>query len=275
MNGWSKIEKTNSIELIQEAWLQGYFAESHYDWNGCTWNRNFTELRSRDLALMCLGDVRSKKVLDVGCGDGTYAFVLSKLGAVVSGQDLGREQIEKANNRRYGPSNELKGKFVRGDARKLLFESNSFDCVLSADFFEHIDLACKREVLKEIYRVLVPGGRLVIKTPNLTYLRLVIAIKRAALILRGKLPDIHIAHTKNNPDNEHHGLTNFGEMKRELEDCFFHTPIFHHQILTRNNLNPKLSALILKLKLKAFSEHLIISTHKSIFVGVSDMLGRD
>ena len=272
MHGWNKVQKTEDINTIPEPWLQGYFTDSLYDWNGVTWNRNFTELRTRDIAIMCLGDIKYKKILDVGCGDGTYAYVLSKLGAVVSGQDLGEKQIEHANSRKYGVSNELKGEFICGNAKKLMFESNTFDCVFSADFFEHIDKNTKQEVLREIYRVLVPGGILVIKTPNLDYLKFVINLKRLLNIFKGKSPNIYIAHTNNNPDNEHHGLTNYFEMKSELERCFFHTPTFHHQLLIRIGLSKYISNILFKLKIRTFSEHLIISTRKSIFVGITDNL---
>jgi 2-polyprenyl-3-methyl-5-hydroxy-6-metoxy-1,4-benzoquinol methylase len=272
MRGWNKVQKTKDINSVQEPWLQGYFSDSHYGWDGETWNRNFAELRARDLALMCLGDVNSKKVLDVGCGDGTYAYVLSKLGAIVSGQDLGKKQIEFANARKYGDLNKLKGEFICGNANKLMFNSNTFDCVFSADFFEHIDKKTKQEVLREIYRVLVPGGLLVIKTPNLDYLKLVINLKKIFCLFKGKSPNIHIAHTNNNPDNEPHGLTNFTEMKILLEESFFHEPIFQHQIIARKGLSKSVSNFLYNLKIKTFSEHLIISSRKSIFIGVSDSL---
>lgn len=272
MRGWSKTEKTSEISDVSESWLKGYFTDTHYDWDGKTWSRNFTELRTRDVALMALGDVGGKNILDVGCGDGTHAFVLSKLGATVSGQDLSISGIERANKREYGETNSLKGKFVCADATKLMFESESFDAVFSSDFFEHISLNTKREIFAEIYRVLKPGGILVIKTPNLDYLRLSINVNRLLNLLRGRSPLIYIAHTSNNPDCEHHGLTNYTEMRSELEACFFHTPKFHHHILVRKGLSQSVSNFLFSLKLRMFNEHLIISTRKSIFVGVSDNL---
>ena len=63
----AKTEKNTEINSVSEAWLKGYFSDSHYGWDGKTWNRNFTELRTRDLALNALGDVSLKKILDVGC----------------------------------------------------------------------------------------------------------------------------------------------------------------------------------------------------------------
>jgi ubiquinone/menaquinone biosynthesis C-methylase UbiE len=270
--GWRKTEKSEDITAISEAWLKGYFQSTHYNWDGKTYSRNFAELRARDLALMSLGELKGKKVLDIGCGDGTYAYVLSKLGAIVSGQDLNVSNIERADKRLYGEANKQKGKFISADAEKLLFDSSSFDAVFSADFFEHISLEKKRKVIAEAYRVLKPGGTLVIKTPNLDYLCLSINLKRILNLLRGRSPFIYIAHTRDNPDNEHYGLTNYAEMSRELEACLFHTPIFQYHPLQRKRLSPILSKILFLLKLKFLNEHLIISTKKSIFIGVADDL---
>ena len=272
MSGWKKHEITTDIASVTEGWLKGFFSEKQWGWDGKTWIRNFAELRTRDLALMCLGEVKGKQVLDLGCGDGTYAFVLSKLGATVSGQDLGEEAINLANQRTYGKGNCLKGKFICADAIDLGFDSEKFDAVFSADFFEHISLQTKRKVISEVYRVLKPGGVLVIKTPNLDYLKLSIGLKRVYNLIRGKSPLIYIPHTRDNPDCEHHGLTDYREMRRELESCFFHTPTFHHHPLYRRGLSTLFTDLLFYVKLKSFSEHLIISTRKSIFVGIGDNL---
>ena len=82
-----------------------------------------------------------------------------------------------------------------------------------------------------------------------------------------KSPKIYIAHTNNNPNNEYHGLTKFDEMRAELEATFFHTPKFHYQRLIRGGLSCKISDLLYSTNIKAFSEHLILSTRKSVFFG--------
>jgi len=272
MKGWSTTEKSQEIESVNDAWFRGYYTDSHDNWDGRTWTRNFAELCTRDIAIMSLGELKDKRILDVGCGDGTYAFALSKLGSNVSGQDLSAERITQATQRVYGLGNNLMGRFVCGDASNLMFDSETFDAVFSADFFEHISLSKKREVLAEIYRVLKPGGVLVIKTPNLDYLRISINVRRILNLIRLRSPLVFIAHTKNNPDNEHVGLTNYREMRDELEALFFHTPTFHHHILRRKKLPRFISNFLYFFRLKPLSEHLIISTRKSIFVGIADNL---
>jgi 2-polyprenyl-3-methyl-5-hydroxy-6-metoxy-1,4-benzoquinol methylase len=271
--GWKSRQEKVTAEITDFSWLEGYFHNEHYGWDGKTWKRNFHELRTRDIAVMALGDIRGKRILDVGCGDGTYALVLSNLGAKVHGQDLSEEAIERS--KRLFETFSHKPDLKIGDATALQFPSESFDCVFSADFVEHIDIEQKRKVIREIYRVLVPGGALVIKTPNLSYLRLSIFLKRIAAVLRLRTPFIYITNTRNNPDNEHHGLTTYAVLREELEANFFHTPKFHHQPLVRSRLPGWATDLLLWFKMKVFSEHIIISTRKSSFVGFSDLMARE
>ncbi|MFC6974517.1 class I SAM-dependent methyltransferase [Halomicroarcula sp. GCM10025709] len=55
-------------------------------------------------------------------------------------------------------------KSVRGDAERLPFTNRSFDTVVFAEVVEH--LVDPVPVLRELRRILVPGGRLVLTTPN-------------------------------------------------------------------------------------------------------------
>ena len=170
--------------------------------------------------LFSLGDIKGKKVLDVGCGAAHYSTIVGKMGAeFVGGQDLDEEQIKKGRSKLKELG--INGKLVVGNAINLGFPDNFFDCVFSADFFEHISLEEKEKVISEVFRVLKPGGIFTIKTPNLTYLKVVIYIKRFINIFTARSPFIHIAHTKNNPDNQHHGLTTFAKLESLLEGSFF------------------------------------------------------
>lgn len=58
----------------------------------------------------------------------------------------------------------LKGKFINCDIRQIKFDDNSFDFVYSMGTIEHIQ--DYDQALKEIYRVLKPGGIAIIGTPN-------------------------------------------------------------------------------------------------------------
>ena len=156
-SGWKKHETINTEELDENSWAKGFFAESHYDWDGKFKVRNFHELRQRDLMLFSLGNVNGKKVLDVGCGSAEYLAIIGKMGAnFVGGQDLGEEYIN--NGRKRLKESNIDGKLVIGDATKLDFPDDYFDIAFSSDFFEHITLEQKIKVISEVYRVLKPGG---------------------------------------------------------------------------------------------------------------------
>ena len=260
--GWNEPQKAkprNEVEL--DSWLKGYFWSS-LESNGVTLTRNLHELRIRDLAVFAGGDIANKKILDCGCGDGMYGHAFLAAGASrYCGQDLSETAILRGleTASRLGLEFDLKV----GNATNLLFESNYFDIVFSGDFFEHIDKATKTEVIKEIYRVLKPGGVMIIKTPNLAYLRFVIFLKRFKLLMQFKSPFIYIAHTRNNPDCQHFGLTTYSELLEILDDTYFHSPKFLNIPLGR-----KIPNLIQKLvnKFTWGNETIILVARKAVFV---------
>ena len=104
------------------------------------------------------------KILDVGCGIAAELLELSQLGADCVGLDINEDYLRLVN--------EVKRKFklknlniIYGDSCKLPFDDDTFDVVMSFEFFEHVsdvDLA-----MKEQLRVLKPGGRLIIEQANL------------------------------------------------------------------------------------------------------------
>ena len=94
------------------------------------------------------------RVLDVACGTGDLSLVLARAGAgEVVGLDFCRPMLEIARHKADGQ--EIA--FVEGDALRLPFEDESFDVVTIA--FGLRNLAGVAEGLRELLRVLRPGGR--------------------------------------------------------------------------------------------------------------------
>lgn len=95
-------------------------------------------------------------VLDLACGTGRHAVVLSRVGTPVTGVDLSARLLARARARRADPA----PGYVRADMRRLPFARGSFGAVVnfftSFGYFE--DAADDVRVLGEIARVLAPGG---------------------------------------------------------------------------------------------------------------------
>ena len=76
MKGWNSEKIVSNNELDRDlAWLQGFFWASLYN-EGKEWKRNFHEIRQRDLMFFNLGDVKGRKILDVGCGGAEYLLTV-------------------------------------------------------------------------------------------------------------------------------------------------------------------------------------------------------
>ena len=99
------------------------------------------------------------RVLDLGCGDGTTAVPMARLGAEVVGIDIAENLVE-AGNRRAAEANLNNLKFMVGDACNLQgVEDHSFDLTIS--IFGAMFAPKPFDVAREMVRVTKPGGRIV------------------------------------------------------------------------------------------------------------------
>jgi ubiquinone/menaquinone biosynthesis C-methylase UbiE len=99
----------------------------------------------------------SKRVLVPGCGFGSDAMVLRKLGAEVAGFDISDEIIDIARLRaaRFGMP-EIDFQVMA--AERLRYPAASFDAVIFVNILHHVDIAA---ALAEVRRVLKPGGLII------------------------------------------------------------------------------------------------------------------
>jgi ubiquinone/menaquinone biosynthesis C-methylase UbiE len=103
------------------------------------------------------------RVLDLGCGTGVLTRAIGdKLdvaeGGVSMGIDAAAKMIQVARKKRETGT----CRFEVAAAESLPYKDRSFDAVVSSMFFHHIQLDLKTKSLHEAWRVLRPGGKLVI-----------------------------------------------------------------------------------------------------------------
>ncbi|WP_332255726.1 class I SAM-dependent methyltransferase [Thiosulfatihalobacter marinus] len=103
-----------------------------------------------------IGPVRGVRILDVGCGDGVLATRLAQDGARVAGLDTSADMIAAARRRAEAAGVEID--LVEGDAGGLPFPAGHYDCVVSVATLCFVD--DPRSTIREMTRVLKPGGRL-------------------------------------------------------------------------------------------------------------------
>jgi SAM-dependent methyltransferase len=101
---------------------------------------------------------RGLRVLEIGCGLGTDGAQFALAGANYTGVDLTEASIELA--RRKFELSGLRGEFRVADAEKLDFADDSFDLVYSHGVLHHTPDTAR--AVREIYRVLKPGGRAIV-----------------------------------------------------------------------------------------------------------------
>ncbi|WP_404786636.1 class I SAM-dependent methyltransferase [Altericista sp. CCNU0014] len=123
-------------------------------------------------------DERKIRILDLGCGNGSFSHMLTNLGYDVVGVE------ESASGIAIATQNFPETRFIQGSLYQLPLEvcQNQFDIVISIEVIEH--LFYPRELPRAAKQCLKPGGTLIVTTPFHGYL------KNVSLALTGKL-DAH------------------------------------------------------------------------------------
>lgn len=99
-----------------------------------------------------------KRILDAGCGNGRHIIFFAEQGINVYGLDISKEAIEIANA--WLAKRKLKADLRVGDIKKLDFNDKFFDIVISSEVLDHVTFSNAKKAIKEVKRVLAPGGYL-------------------------------------------------------------------------------------------------------------------
>jgi ubiquinone/menaquinone biosynthesis C-methylase UbiE len=122
------------------------------------WLNHFLFEPSHSLLLTELKPLRPGRSLDIGCGTGELAERLTGHGWEVVGLDLCEPMLHRARAKSNG--NAAAARLTVGDSEHLPFAAGTFDAVTCANSFHHYPH--QASVVREMFRVLKPGGRLLL-----------------------------------------------------------------------------------------------------------------
>jgi SAM-dependent methyltransferase len=132
------------------------------------WSSPAGQLRARRRAdlLLDLGHVtETSRVLELGCGIGIFSELLSGSKARLVGIDISEDLLRRARAR----AEKLNAagahvEFERASIHQLPHAAGSFDAVIGSSILHHLEV---EPALREVFRVLKPGGRFVVAEPNM------------------------------------------------------------------------------------------------------------
>ncbi len=110
------------------------------------------EPRFRNLALQGLTIHSDSKILDLCCGSGQTTQFLTKLSRNVTGLDASPLSLQRAQK------NVPQAKYVEAFAEEMPFADGEFDLVHTSAALHEMEPEQLQKILKEVYRVLHPGG---------------------------------------------------------------------------------------------------------------------
>ncbi len=136
--------------------LRSYFhVRMRRDWH-------FRRLMETSPAMRWLDAKPGERILDIGCGDGTYDYRINRRGAQVVGFDIARYKLRTAvkHHARGGTI------YLDANAEKMPIRSRSCDAVVSFCVFEHLEN--DSAVFTEAHRILRDGGRLLLTLDSMS-----------------------------------------------------------------------------------------------------------
>jgi ubiquinone/menaquinone biosynthesis C-methylase UbiE len=134
-------------------------AEIIWNWDSPSGRRRADRRADLFVARAALGPGR--RALELGCGTGVFLEKVARSGALIHGLDLSEELLAKARARLGAFANVT---LDQGNAEQMPYEDQAFDAVYGSSVLHHLDLDA---ALREVHRVLRPGGRLVFAEPNI------------------------------------------------------------------------------------------------------------
>lgn len=159
-------------EHVSIDWWKNIFNSLYLKTDGDVVENNSLTVKEINEYVNILKITKDDKILDLCCGQGRHSIELFKRGFInVEGLDRSHYLIQKAKSN--SKSENLDIKFREGDARKISYQADSFNIVMilgnSFGYFETVNDDLR--VLKEVFRVLKPWGKLLIDVTDGRYIK--------------------------------------------------------------------------------------------------------
>jgi SAM-dependent methyltransferase len=139
------------------------------------WQRDLG--RSLQVAFEWLGDLRGKRMLELGCGPGDYTIMMARRGAQVTAIDIAPASLTITSQRAQRSRADTAVHMCWMAAEGLAFPAGTFDWVVGFGLLHHADLSA---LGPEVRRVLRSGGRALFREP--------LGINPALRLARERLP---------------------------------------------------------------------------------------
>jgi len=207
------------------------------------------EYRKNQLRILDEINECGKRILDVGCDDGSFTCLAAKKAKArqIIGVEINVQAAKKARERGV--------QVVLADANKNFpFTNCSFRCLISNQVIEHLELQNIENFLKETHRVLENNGYAIISTPNIT------SPHNLLLFLHGSKLRRHKSNFYINQPNGHKKIYSIKSLKASAENNGFEIHAvfgssFYLPNLISNFLSKTLPSLSIYISVKIFKQH--------------------
>jgi SAM-dependent methyltransferase len=168
-------------ERITKEIQHGRFLAKHGAGEIWNWESPAGKLRWARRVQMLSGHLRpGMTILEIGCGTGYFTRELTRRGADIIAIDVSPELLEIAKAKSSAPN----VRYEIQNASALTYSDATFDSVVGSSVLHHLEI---EEALREIYRVLKPGGTIYFTEPNM--LNPQIAIQKNVPSIKRRLGD--------------------------------------------------------------------------------------